>query len=154
MKQFGIIGIAVIIIFVGGIWLSNNLSQTNEDGSENTVLSRRGIHYHPELEIYIKGEKIDIPANIGLIGGIHNPIHTHDSDGIVHLEYGNGVVREDDTRLDNFFKVWGKEFSSNQIFEYTNGPEGNISMTVNGELNTEYENYEMKDGDKIVIQYE
>ena len=63
-------------------------------------------------------------------------------------------MREDDTRLDNFFKVWGKEFSSNQIFEYTNGPEGNISMTVNGELNTEYENYEMKDGDKIVIQYE
>lgn len=153
MKQFGIIGAIAIIILVGGVWLSNNLEEKSSDGSDSPILSRNGIHYHPEVEIYIHGEKQDIPANIGLIGG-HNPMHTHDPDGIVHLEYGSGIVRGDDTRLGNFFRLWGKEFNSNQILEYTNGEDGAVSMTVNGESNTEFENYEMRDGDEIIIRYE
>jgi hypothetical protein len=103
----------------------------------------RGIHTHPELKIFVKGEQIEIPQNVG-IGAVHQPMHTHDDAPIIHLEYPARVTRED-TRLGKFFAVWGKDFR-----EFGQ----NVTMTVNGEPNTEYENYEMKDGDKIELHYE
>lgn len=147
MKQFGIGVVVVVLLIAGGAWLTNSL-----EGGDETVISNRGIHRHPQVEIYIQGEKQDIPTGIGLVGK-HNPIHTHDDDGIIHLEF-SGTVRDDDTRLENFFRVWGKTFNSEQIFEYENGPEGVVSMTVNGEPNLEFENYLMQDGDLIEIRYE
>lgn len=117
------------------------------------IISRNGIHWHPELSITISGEEQEIPGNIGLLGAAHNPIHTHDPDGVIHLEI-SGVVRKNDTRLSQFFKVWKKEFSSECIFEYCNGPDGNMKMFVNGEENFEFENYLMQDEDKIEIRYE
>lgn len=161
MKKAIIIGITLIILLIGGSLLSKNLTNksinnelaSESDNPNDPIISKNGIHYHPEIEIYIYGEKQEISANIGLVGG-HNPIHTHDADGIIHLEFGNVIVRNSDTHLGNFFKIWNKDFNSNQIFEHLNGPDGNVSMTVNGEPNLEFENYPMKDGDKIVIKYE
>lgn len=119
---------------------------------ENEIISQRGIHWHPELTITIKGQKQEIPANLGL-GAIHQPIHTHDSTGVLHLEIQR-LVRRDDTKLGRFFKIWGKEFNLNCIFDSCNGAEGKMTIKVNGNENTEFENYEMKDKDKIEILYE
>lgn len=110
---------------------------------EGEIISRRGIHWHPHLEIYVKDKKVEIPANMGL-GAVHNPIHTHDTTGIIHLEF-EGLVRRYDLRLGNFFKVWNKDFM--ELWS-------SVSMTINGEKNAELENYETKDGDKIVLRYE
>ncbi len=107
------------------------------------VVSRSGIHWHPELSIFVKGVKQEIPANIG-IGITHQPIHTHDADGILHLEF-IGLVTKQDIMLGQFFKNWGKDMRSFGT---------NMNMTVNGEENTEFENYEMHDDDKIEIRYE
>jgi len=147
MKQTGTIAVVVIFLLVVGIWWSNSLSSSDPD-----LISKKGIHWHPEVEIYIKGEKQEIPEGLGL-AGVHNPIHTHDDVPAIHMEFG-GRVTNDNTRLGNFFDIWGETFNSEQIFEYVNGPEGSVSMTVNGEPNTEFEDYLMKDGDKIEIRYE
>ena len=66
----------------------------------------------------------------------------------------SGVVTKEDTRLGNFFKTWGKEFSSTQIFEYKNSSESAVIIFVNGKENLDFENYLMRDGDKIEIRYE
>ena len=145
MKQytFTIIIIAIGILAIGLIWWAKANQVKEITSPDSNVISMSGIHYHPKLEIYIKGEKLEIPQNIGLVGG-HKPMHTHDDVPIVHLEYQTKVTN-DDTRLGRFFEVWGKDFRS---FGQ------NIIMTVNGEPNTEYENYEMKDKDKIELRYE
>ncbi|MFT5179556.1 MAG: hypothetical protein ACI9GH_000582 [Candidatus Paceibacteria bacterium] len=143
--------VVTLVILLGGVWLVGSPEDLTDDPN-NPILSTNGIHYHPEVEIYIYGEKQDIPSDIGLVGG-HSPVHTHDTDGIIHLEYGSGVVRGDDTRLGNFFEIWGKEFNSNQILDHVSGSDGTVTMTVNSELNTEFENYRMKDGDKIEIRF-
>ena len=140
---FTIVIIATVVLAMGLIWWAKANQATEITSPNSNVISMSGIHYHPELEIYVKGEKIEIPPNIGLIGG-HRPIHTHEDAPIVHLEYQTKVTKED-TRLGKFFEVWGKDFK-----EFGQ----NVTMTVNGELNTEYENYEMKDGDKIELRYE
>ena len=138
MKNFVIIGAVVILVLVGASFWSKSLSS-----QDPSVVSRNGIHWHPELEIFVKGEKTEIPENVGLIG-THSPIHTHEDLPIIHLEF-DGLVREDDVRLGNFFKVWNKEFMSF-------GP--SVKMVVNDQENTEFENYQMKDGDKIELYYE
>lgn len=109
---------------------------------EGEIISRRGLHFHPELAIFVEGEKIEIPANIG-IGAVHHPMHTHDASGVIHLEF-QGVVRRDDLRLGKFLERWGKD-----IAEFGSS----VTMTVNGEERTELQNYVMGDGDKIVLRY-
>ncbi|MBM3261316.1 hypothetical protein FJY93_02755 [Candidatus Kaiserbacteria bacterium] len=111
--------------------------------SDPDVIARRGLHSHPQLAIYVKGEKVEIPQNIGL-GAVHQPMHTHEDLPLIHLEF-QGVVRKGDIMLGQFFKIWGKDmrqFGSN------------MRMTVNGKENTEYENYIMRDNDKIELQYD
>lgn len=144
MKNIIISILVIIMVIAGFVWL-RSIEPTEEEilVEKGDVLAENGLHWHPELEIYIKGEKIEIPQNIGL-GSVHNPIHTHEDLPIIHLEFG-GLVREDDTKLGKFFEVWNKDF-----MEF--GP--SVVMMVNGEPNTELQNYKMKDGDKIILNYE
>lgn len=139
--------IIVLVAGLVGFFIYNNNRPVNSE-----VISKRGLHWHPELSIEIKGQKQEIPANIG-IGLVHNPIHTHDNSGVIHLEM-DGLVKKDDTRLNHFFKIWGKQFNSECIFEYCNGPNGNVKMLINGKENSEFENYQMRDRDKIEIIYQ
>ncbi len=135
---WSVFGVAI----VGGlVWLVASASKT----PEGEILSRTGFHWHPELTIYVKGEKQEFPPNIG-IGAVHQPIHTHDdsSQGIVHMEF-QGMVRKENATLGQFFKNWGKDMRSFGT---------NMRMTVNGEENTEYENYVMQDKDKIELRYD
>lgn len=139
-------GIA-FVVFIGGLVLLQRFLQSGPD-----IIARRGIHWHPHLSVKIRGEEILIPANIGLAGA-HFPVHTHDPDGIVHLEF-SGVVREDDIRLKKFFEIWGKRFDRECILDSCVPGGHSLKMIVNGKENTEYGEYIMRDNDKIEIIYE
>jgi len=155
-KVIGAISIFTIIVLVGGVLLLSNQSKEDSSISQEQIVSGNGLHWHPKLEIYIKGEKQEIPAGVGLAGSTHQEMHTHDEDakdGVIHMEM-NGVVTKDETKLSNFFKIWGKKFSSSQIFEFTNGEEGKVRMLVNGSDNEQFGSYQMQENDKIEIRYE
>lgn len=148
-KIIGGIAIATVVVLVGGVSLLS-LQQSKEASiPEGEVISRSGIHWHPHLSIYIKGKQQEIPKNLG-ISGVHQPVHTHDSSGTLHLEIG-GVVTKDETKLDNFFRIWGKKFSSECAIDECGGK---VIMLVNGKENKDFENYLMKDKDNIEIRYE
>ncbi len=124
--------------------------------TDPNIVSASGMHWHPELAIYAKGERMEIPENVG-IGSMHAgmpgydasmqmaAMHTHDASGIIHLEFARGPVYQDDIKLGQFFAMWGKDMRS---FGQ------NMRMMVNGVENADYENYLMQDGDKIELQYE
>ena len=121
--------------------------------SENdAIISHNGIHFHPKLDIYIGGVLQTIPADVGL-RPIEHPIHTHDTNNIIHLEF-SGLTTINNTRLQEFFIIWDKQFNSNCIFDNCNGPSGTVKMFVNGQPNTEFEKYPMKGNDKIEIRYD
>lgn len=145
----------ILIIFVSIAGFAGALvwyATTRSSAPTDEIVSRRGMHWHSQLSVEIKGQKQEIPVGIGL-GVVHDPIHTHDATGEIHMEFP-GMVRQNDIRLDQFFKVWGKRFDSNCIFDFCNGPDGMIKMFVNGAENMEFENYHMKDRDKIEIKYD
>ena len=119
---------------------------------DSPLIAARGLHWHPTLTVIINGEQVPIPANVGL-GIVHNPIHTHDDDGVVHLEF-TGPVRESSITLGKFFEVWSRTFNSECIFEFCNGSEGTMTMMVNGVENNEFQHHSMRDGEMIEILYE
>lgn len=106
------------------------------------------LHIHSHLHIFIDGEEQIIPANIGIAPNFMRPLHTHDLDNEIHME---GPCPRD-FRIEEFFYVWGKEFNSQCIFDKCTD-KGELKMSVNGIDNKEFENYVMKDGDDIVIDY-
>lgn len=140
-----VIVIFVLIAFI--IWIVSLPKIPEEE-----IISRNGIHYHSTLSLKIKGEDVSIPANIG-ISSVHNPIHTHDPDGVIHMEF-NGLVRKNDLKLSEFFRAWGEDFSHDSIMGNKTGTGGTVKMMVNATENVEFENYIMRDGDKIEIIYE
>ena len=124
----------------GAVWWASTQSPPQSNGE---LVSANGLHWHPELAIYFKGEQQQIPANIGLVGG-HKPMHTHEDLPIIHLEF-QGAVRSQDITLKKFFDTWGKDMQSFGT---------NMTMTVNGEPNTELGEYVFRDGDKVELRYE
>ncbi|OGF51746.1 hypothetical protein A3I27_03685 [Candidatus Giovannonibacteria bacterium RIFCSPLOWO2_02_FULL_43_11b] len=134
------LGGGLAIAVVGGlIWYVT----TRPSVQESDIISRNGFHWHPELVIYIKGEMQEIPKNIG-IGAVHQPMHTHDDPPLIHLEF-QGLARKQDITLGQFFKNWGKDMRSFGT---------DMKMTVNGKENAEYENYVMRDRDKIELSFD
>jgi len=144
---------AFIVLIVAGIigafvWYVVNL----EPIPEEDIITTTGIHRHPQVSILIHGAPQKIPASFG-IGVIEQKIHTHDTSGTLHVEMG-GLVTKKDIEVNEFFRLWGRQFNSECIFEFCNGPEGTVTMTVNREPSVEFENYLMQDGDRIEIRYE
>ena len=92
---------ALLIIIIGGIgYFALNYFNSQITFIAPVKLSDAPIHIHSKLNIFIDGEKQSIPTNIG-IGRVHMPIHTHESDGTIHIE-------SQDTRnytLGNFFQI-------------------------------------------------
>ncbi len=111
------------------------------------------IHWHPHVTITITEKLVTIPEGLGLSGSVHNPVHTHATDNILHWEVDSPTV--DNMQLGYFFnRVWRKTFNSQCIFDSCNGPEGNLTMYVNGVPNNEFDHYMPKDKDEIKIVFE
>lgn len=152
----GTVSIALMIVAVSIFALSSG-EDVPRDPSDNyfvdeSEIPRGFVHYHPKLQVIIHGEERVIPANLGL-GQVHLPVHTHDTTGELHYETSRPSVKV--STLGYFVnEVWGVEFNRECIMEYCSGPEGNLTMTVNGELNTKFDKYVPKDGDEIIIRYE
>ncbi len=135
--------LAVLVVIAGGILyvFSQGVSATGAVAFP-PKLSNQPMHTHPVLEIFVDGRPIAIEANIG-IGRIHQPIHTHEPDGVIHVE-------SPDTRdyvLGNFFSIWGKRFDGQCVGEYC----GTVEMTVDGKANAEFASHVLRDRERIVL---
>lgn len=146
----------VAVVLLGGgagawAWTAHRAPTKPLDPADR-IIAKTGIHWHPQLDIYIKGEHQTIPTDIGL-KPTEQPIHTHDDTGKIHLEFPGHVLAKD-IRLSEFFRIWKKTFTATCVFDKCNGPEGTVKMTVNGNPNTDFGDYEMRDEDRIEIRYE
>jgi hypothetical protein len=94
------------------------------------------LHIHQHLDLYVAGQPITIPANIGIAetasGVLFSPIHTHDTSGIIHVE--SPTVRP--FTLGEFFDVWGVRFTSDCIGGNCNGGDARLRVYVDGDLAT------------------
>lgn len=135
MKYFYVAGALVLVGLLGWSMVLR--------ASDPSVVSSHGLHWHADLSLVAHGEPVSIPAGIGL-GASEMEMHTHDTSGEIHMEFG-GVVHHQDLTLGHLFDEWGKPIDSFGT---------NMRMTVNGATSTAYGAYEMHDGDTIVLTYD
>lgn len=107
------------------------------------------FHIHPRLAVIINEEKQTLPPNIGVTFGCMHPLHTHDDTGEIHVE----SPEKRDFTLGDFFAVWGKPFTKDQILDSKVDGAHEIVMTVNGKSNNEFENLVLRDKEEIIIEY-
>jgi hypothetical protein len=67
-------------------------------------------HNHAHLSIYVNGSAVSLPAGIGIApdNSCIYWLHTHDSNGVIHIESPNANTYS----LGTFFKLWEDHFSA------------------------------------------
>ncbi len=131
-----------------------------------------GDHIHPILQIFLEDVFVNIPLNVGITSTRTYHPHTHTNDGVLHI--GEGPLTGLDppgsparlTVLKDFFDVWRTTgtvgtpqnnpnafFSSTRLMDRVADATHYVQMTVNGIVNTQFENYSPHDEDEVVLRY-
>jgi hypothetical protein len=91
-------------------------------------------HIHQNLNLYIDGKQVQIPANIGIAGAnelavIHvHPDSAGGSDNVIHIESPEQKLFS----LGDFFGVWGLKFTPTSIGGYTDGSGRTLQVFLDG----------------------
>jgi hypothetical protein len=101
----------------GPPWPANNAAslqlRLREIGLQPLREEGQVLHIHQHLDIWVDGRKVTVPAQIGIDagGGFISDLHTHETDGIMHVE---SPTKRTFT-LGQFFAVWGLPLSADCI---------------------------------------
>ena len=108
------------------------------DGVQCAPIEQLAYHIHAHLQVYVSGQPRALPAAIGMVGPVaeqtpYGPfygaqqcyywLHTHASDGIIHIESPTARVYT----LGNFFDEWNQPLSGTQVA----GDKGKVTAFVN-----------------------
>lgn len=114
LTTFGIIAAGVLLV-AGLVYLVIAQGQTPANAAYPTIDGvscdsgeHSDFHIHAHMSIYIDGKPAPIPAQIGIApdSSCLYWLHTHTSDGVIHIEAPNGFS----ITLKNFLDIWGKRF--------------------------------------------
>lgn len=87
------------------------------------------VHIHQHLDVFVDGEQVEIPANIGIGRAFISPLHTHeDVPSIIHVE----SPTETSFSLGQFFAVWGVRLDARCIGSTCIGDGRQLRMWVDG----------------------
>ena len=108
-------------------------------------------HAHPHLWVYVDGEQVAVPANIGIapdqdamqMAGLH----THDATGKLHVE---GLER---ATLGQFFSIWGVAFSRDRLGPHRATTDKTVRIWVDGKRSDAFGALQLRDGQRIVVSY-
>ncbi len=151
VKRSAYVAVPVLVIAAVFAFVSSQPSAITANTIDTSEIPTFPIHWHPRLTIKLNDRQQTIPANLGATG-VHQPVHTHDSTGVLHYEIDNPTPENMPLRY-FFDKVWRKQFNGTCIMNYCNSDSGNVKMFVNGNENYEFENYIPKDKDDIRIEF-
>lgn len=89
-------------------------------------------HYHAHLDVLVDGEPVQVPANIGVdpASGSMSGLHTHSSDGLIHIEASR--VGQTFT-LGQLFTQWNVRLTDDQIGSLEAGDDKSLAVYADGE---------------------
>ena len=140
---------------------SNSLDEIHPLASKCLSHGELARHDHMYLTIQIEEQFVTIPENVGVNSNTCNEsganmhvVHTHSSDGKLHLE----MQTEEDVELGVFFDIWGQHFDETGIFDYRVNSTHELVMfnrDANGTLEEVdlFDNYILLEGQDIIISY-
>jgi len=88
------------------------------------------LHHHIRLWIYVDGQPVAVPANIGLSPQAASPLHTHDETGLVHVESADPDFQP---VLAQFMDVWGLYFTQTCLGDACNDGDRQLRVFLDGQ---------------------
>lgn len=109
------------------------------------------VHIHPALSVYVDGEPVEVPTDIGISYAEQAmaALHTHDTAGTVHVE--SPVVR--DYTLGQFFDTWGVRLTKTCLGGYCADGGKQLQAFVDGQAAADPRQIKLVDEQKIVVAY-
>ena len=116
---------------------SNNVAQLPERLADLSLPALNdapgALHHHIRLWIYVDGQPVVVPANIGLSPQAASPLHTHDETGLVHVESADPDFQP---VLAQFMDVWGLYFTQTCLGDACNDGDRQLRVFLNGQAYT------------------
>ncbi len=110
----GLVAVGVLVV-VGLVYFVIVQRQTPTNAAYPPIdnvscdsLEHSDFHIHAHVTIYIGGNKVPIPAQVGIApdGSCLYWLHTHSDDGVIHIEAPKGLS----ITLKNFLDIWEQRF--------------------------------------------
>ncbi len=86
-------------------------------------------HVHAHLAIFVEGQPVTVPANIGLRATCISWLHTHDAGGVIHVEAPSAHTY----LLGSFFQVWGQPLDAAHLLDRAVDGQHELRVFVNGQ---------------------
>lgn len=97
------------------------------------TLNETVLHIHAHLDLYVNGQAVPVPADIGLPTNQSqpaSPLHVHVGEpGVIHIESADPNAQY---FLGQFFDVWGLRLNSTCLGGYCNNKGSTLTAYVNG----------------------
>jgi hypothetical protein len=112
----GILLVGAIIVVVVSLRSPANTVDPTINGIPCQSNEQLAVHYHAHLSIIVNGNETTLPAGVGIDTTTQCLywMHTHATDGVIHIEAPKASATRKFT-LGDIFDIWGKPLSSNQI---------------------------------------
>ena len=112
-------------------------------GTEQTT-----YHVHSHLDVFVDGQKQEVPTRIGILSSCFFWLHTHDTDGIIHVE----APQTRSFTLGQFLDIWSQTKDTDGLFKSV--ADKNVTAYVDGKLfNGDYRGIQLESQKQIVIAY-
>ncbi|HLG36918.1 MAG TPA: hypothetical protein VI338_02185 [Nitrososphaera sp.] len=119
-------------------------------GVECNRTEQLNYHVHAHLDVFVDGEKQQIPDNVGILS---TPsclywLHTHDTTGLIHVE----APQTRDFTLGQFLDVWNNTRDPSGLLESVSAM--NATAYVNGDqIEGNYRNVQLESLEQIALVY-
>jgi hypothetical protein len=110
-----LVGMVVVIYFYAKTPTGSTTDPTI-NGIPCQTNEQLAVHYHAHLSIMVGGNETTLPAGVGIDQTTQCLywLHTHATDGIIHIEAPKSSAARKFT-LGDVFDIWGKPLSSTQV---------------------------------------
>ena len=113
------------------------------------------VHWHSRIDVFVCGNKFDMPNPFGNEHLGSPLLHTHD-DQLIHIE--GTVWKAEDITLSKYMEAIGLNFKDDELIDKVNGDlcdgeAGMVKLFVNGVENSELANYVIKDDEDYELRF-
>jgi len=142
--------IAVVAAGTAGAVLYQPAQVMAISGVECHRAEQTNYHVHSHIDVFVDGQKKEVPTNIGILS---SPscffwLHTHSSDGVIHVEAPQTM----EFTLGQFLDIWNQTRDSSGLFNSVSGK--NVTAYVNGDqFQGNYRDIQLESRKQIVLAY-
>jgi len=123
---------AIVVVFLA-VTSSSQAKAINRISCDSA--EQVSVHYHAHLTLMYEGTDVGVPANLGINSSptCLYSLHTHSTDGIIHIEAPQGQQNRVFT-LSDFFAVWGQPLSRTRVATLQVDGSHQMKVYVDGQL--------------------